>query len=262
MELQSVNQLVNANFDIENITVLSCEYQAGKVIEYKMGRKNNLLHIVTFGTREYFVYGERITVSAGEIIFIPKGTVYRTWTPEICKGTGICFDMTGKQKVTLKRGVYVRPGSKIIGDEIKSMEARYISAPCAFVPLKAHLFNILFAFATNTASIADYELIKPALEYISGHFCESEKVEVYASLCNMSESYFRRKFVSCMGMSPIEYRNAHRFSLARHLYSEGKTVDEIAQITGFYDAGFFSKAYKKTDGYHPTPIYPACINFT
>lgn len=248
MELQSINQLVNTNFDLENITVLSCEYQAGKVIEYKIGRKNNLLHIVTFGTREYLVYGERITVNAGEIILIPKGTAYKTWTPEVCKGTGICFDMTGADEVTLKKGVYVKAGSETISDEIKRMEARYISSPCAFVPLKAHLFNILYAFATNTASLADYELIKPALKYISEHFCDSEKVEVYARICNMSESYFRKKFVGCMGMTPVEYRNAHRFSLARHLYSEGKTLEEIAQITGFYDAGFFSKAYKKQTG--------------
>ena len=47
----------------------------------------------------------------------------------------------------------------------------------------------------------------------------------------MSESYFRKKFVGCMGMTPVEYRNAHRFSLARHLYSEGKTLEEIYEGT-------------------------------
>ena len=57
----------------------------------------------------------------------------------------------------------------------------------------------------------------------------------------MSESYFRKKFVGCMGMTPVEYRNVHRFSLARHLYSEGKTLEEIAQITGLTVNGVKSR---------------------
>ena len=251
MMMQNFSQLIYSDFDLKNITVTPCIFEAGDRVEYKHGRKNNLLHIVTFGTRYYHVNGREFEVDAGSIIFIPKGTKYRTYTKEKCGGTGICFDMAGETEVFLPPDVYTdwRIEPSTIALQIQKMEALYLKSPTSVTAFKSMLFKMLYLLAKDEKhSESDYQLIKPALDYIALHFTDNMKTAEYAALCNLSESYFRKKFTQCMGISPIKYRNELRFALARRLYSSGNTLHQIAELTGFYDAGFFSKAYKRHTG--------------
>lgn len=251
MMIQSFSQLINTDFDIKNITVTPYTFEPFNKVEYKHGRKNNLLHIVTFGTRYYNINGIKFKVDKGNIIFIPKGTKYTTFTKEKCIGTGICFDMIGKSDIILPPNVYTdwQIDSSRVFEYVNRMERLYTTSPTSVLTFKAILFKLVHILATgDQCSKKDYLLIKPAIDYISLHFTENQKISEYASLCNISESYFRKKFVKCIGVSPIEYRNNLRFALARCLYNQGKTLQEIAETTGFYDAGFFSKSYKKQTG--------------
>lgn len=249
--IQSFLQLVSTDFDLKNITVTPFVFEPFSKVEYKSGRRNNLLHIVTSGTRYYNINGRKLEVDTGNIIFIPKGTKYITFTKEKCVGTGICFDMTGEEDITLPPDVYTdwMADRSLVFDCIDKMTQIYTLSPTSVLALKALLFKVLHLLAQGEKrSKKDYRIISPAVDYIALHFTENHKVSEYAALCNISESHFRKTFVKCMGVSPVQYRNELRFSLARHLYSEGKTLQEIAELTGFYDAGFFSKAYKKQTG--------------
>ena len=251
MNVQSFSQLINTDFDLKNITVTPYTFEPCNTVEYKNGRKNNLLHFVTYGTRRYNVDGREFDVQNGDVIFIPKGTVYSCFTQKGCSGIGVCFDMWEKEDVLFSKDVYVcgKTESGKIAEYIRKMTEEYCNAPSGIVMLKALLLRAIYAFAKAfEGSETDYTIIKPALDFIAEHFCENLPVSDYATVCNISESYFRKKFCSCMGISPIEYRNELRFIKARSLYSQGKTLSEIAEITGFYDAGFFSKIYKKSTG--------------
>lgn len=251
MIVQSFLQLINTDFDLKNITVTPYTFEPFNNIEYKHGRKDNLLHIVTYGTRYYSINGREFKVDEGNIIFIPKGTKYSTYTKGKCVGTGICFDMTGKDDVILPPEVYTdwKTDSALVFECIDRMEKIYAASPTSVLPIKVLLFKVIQTLAEGEKrSKKDYRIIKPAIDYISSHFTENQKVSEYAVFCNVSESYFRKLFLKCMGVSPIQYRNELRFALARKLYNEGKTLQEIAEMTGFYDAGFFSKAYKKQTG--------------
>lgn len=251
MNVQSFSQLINADFDLKNITVTPYTFAPQSKVEYKNGRKNNLFHFATRGKRHYNVGGKEFDIQSGDVIFIPKGTVYSCYTKDGGSGTGICFDMQNDGDLLFSKGVYVcnKADSIKLCGYVKKMTDIYCTTPSKTVPLKALLLSLIYDFSkAYTGFDADYELLKPALDIIAERFCENLPVSVYAAACNMSESYFRKKFASCMGLSPIEYRNEFRFIKARNLYSQGKTITEIAEITGFYDAGFFAKAYKKHTG--------------
>ena len=248
MTIENLSDLIYLDFDLKNITVTPYVFDALDRVEYKQGRKNNLLHMVTFGTRTYQVNGREFEVAAGGVILIPKGTRYCTYTKEKCSGTGICFDMAGETEHLLPPDVYIY-WQRDIAAQIQKMEELYFKLPAEITALKAILFNVLYTLARGKAhSEKDYRMIKPALDHMALHFTRNEKTAAYAALCNMSDSYFRKTFTRCMGISPIGYRNELRFSLARQLYTEGNTLQQIAERTGFYDAGFFSKAYKKHTG--------------
>ena len=67
--------------------------------------------------------------------------------------------------------------------------------------------------------------------------------------------YFRRCFKCETGMSPVEYLNDLRIEHAKHLLS-GKhysktSIADIAMRSGFSDARYFSKVFKKATGVTP-----------
>ena len=70
--------------------------------------------------------------------------------------------------------------------------------------------------------------------------------------CNMSESYFRRKFTDQYGVSPKKYLCDIRIAMAKRMLIEGlKNVSEISEQCGFASVYHFSRAFKLSVGETP-----------
>ena len=118
-----------------------------------------------------------------------------------------------------------------------------------FPELKAVIFRLIALLSEQaSAKTAEYRIIERAVEFINGRYAENLPVKSYADICNMSESYFRKKFAAYMGMSPIDYRNRCRFDKAKELYRYGRGSQEIAEQVGFCDSGYMLKLYKRKTG--------------
>ncbi|MCI8387678.1 MAG: helix-turn-helix transcriptional regulator [Clostridiales bacterium] len=252
-----INELTHTDFDIRNITSRHEDFMTGIENNYlSYGREHNLLHIVTSGKRLY-ISEERFIVPTGTIIFIPEGTRYITRALANrdcgCSGIGICFDLYGADgnKLALEQGImhdwsdYHNLFIKLFLDISQCCrESSYY-----VLRTKSLMFQLLSRLTCdNGADQLTRSIIAPALTFIAGHYCDNLPVKAYADTCNMSESYFRKKFIEYTGMSPIEYRNQLRFSEARRLYSEGLGLQEIAEVLGFSDAGYLCKLYRRRTG--------------
>ena len=110
------------------------------------------------------------------------------------------------------------------------------------------MLRLLLAIAQDVKGAPPAVLI-PAFDMLNTRYRENLSVKEYADKCHMSESHFRKKFTEYTGKSPIQYRNELRFAEARRLYLDGATMSEIANEVGFFDAGYFSKMYKKSNGH-------------
>ena len=69
---------------------------------------------------------------------------------------------------------------------------------------------------TNMSQIAT------ALDYMNKHYSETIKAGELSSLCNMSETHFRRLFESYINMPPMEYLNLIRVQKACELMKKDK----------------------------------------
>lgn len=97
-----------------------------------------------------------------------------------------------------------------------------------------------------------YSAIEPAIRMIRDKYAEAFTVDELATACNMSKYHFCRVFKALMGESAIQYLNSYRLKIANALIkSTGKTIGEIALLTGFEDASYFGKIYKKKFGKTP-----------
>ena len=93
----------------------------------------------------------------------------------------------------------------------------------------------------------------PALEKIKTDFNSGDlSVAELASLCNVSEVYFRKIFVDKFGVSPKEYIINMRINYAKELLESGMfSVAEVASFAGYTEQCHFSREFKKRIGENP-----------
>jgi len=81
-------------------------------------------------------------------------------------------------------------------------------------------------------------------------------VEKLAATAHISTTYFRRLFSLKYGTTPVKYINSLRLAHAERLLAEGRhSVEEVAYLSGFNDAKYFSRQIKKQYGVPPSKLY-------
>ena len=246
------------DLNIQNIAAYKTSFKSGYWVNYQdYGRKQHLLHFITNGYREYRLAGQCFTLEAGNLLFIPENTKYATRSfddnGKQCSGIGICFDSDlhfEEKELRVYHTAVENQQQMII--LLNNIYETYIKPTGDIFRLKSLIFQLLSVICAQSANQSSaYNLIKPALVFIQEHYAENLPVRTYSQICNLSESYFRKLFLEHTGLSPIHYRNALRLAVAKEMYQDNRSTQEIADALGFCDANYFLKIYKKVLG---TPL--------
>ena len=100
-------------------------------------------------------------------------------------------------------------------------------------------------------------MIEPAIEYLKSHLFDCHlKIDNLSRLCCISDTYFRKIFLSRFGVSPKEYVLNQRISHAKSIIESGEvdSISEASKMVGYKDALYFSKAFKKIYGISPSTV--------
>lgn len=258
MSENSPHKLLYTDFDIRNITVYPTSFANGTPTDYTQNaREKNLLHLITCGSRKFYFEGKEIDMPMNSLILIPDNTHYLSVahcsTENKCEGIGICFDifLPSGDKFQLKSGIYSNwnLSPQYYQKYVYRLQKVFQSPGYSNMEIKMYLYRLLHDLISNIIEAdSSYSMIEPAIHYLAGNYTQNCPVKAYADQCQLSESHFRKKFRECMGMSPIEYRNKLRFQTARLLYQDNKTLQEIAELTGFCDEKYFMRLYKRVHG--------------
>ena len=96
------------------------------------------------------------------------------------------------------------------------------------------------------------EQIRPGLNYIGEHYREQIKVSEIAEACSLSESYLRKLFVLCTGLTPGDYVNRIRIKQACALMKKNTcSMDEISALVGYTTVSTFNRNFIKMIGMSP-----------
>lgn len=91
-----------------------------------------------------------------------------------------------------------------------------------------------------------------AVSFLESNTDRNISVQELIGLTNMSVSTLNRHFHSATGFSPIEYHIQLRIEKAcRLIRSSQMTMGEISDATGFSDANYFSRQFRKVMGMSP-----------
>ena len=245
------------SFKAANIDIQSVSRPKGYKHSFKNGRqKHGFIYTVHGEMRDIFLNGREreICAASGELVFIPKGSVYTgIYSEEETEIRIVQFDISeGELPEYLSSPVKldIPKAGELIGDFFTPTENRSTSHPFYYL---SKLYNLLWQIdECNSHLPGKYRRLRPALTELAEHFSENQPVSYYASLCDMSEGSFRRLFREYIGTSPIEYRNQIRLQIARGRLQSGEyNVSEVAALSGFSNLSFFIRLYKKKYGYTP-----------
>lgn len=96
------------------------------------------------------------------------------------------------------------------------------------------------------------------INYIKKNYHESFTLSGLSDIANLSPNYLEKKFKERTGLPPLKYINALRLERAKFLLEHSqKSVAEIMEEVGFWDASHFSKLFKSETGYSPTKFRKA-----
>ena len=122
------------------------------------------------------------------------------------------------------------------------------------VELKSAIWRLLAYLGKETKRTYQkkFQSIAKGIELLeSNPLCEMSVAEI-ASVCNVSEGYFRRLFLEYRGETPTEFRLRLRLELAmRMLESDEATNDYIAEVAGFESATYFCRIFRRKIGMSP-----------
>lgn len=108
---------------------------------------------------------------------------------------------------------------------------------------------------TNYLPDAQFQKIKPAIEYIHNNFLSEETItaETLSKLCGVSYSYIKKLFDLKFKVSPKKYILSLKMNYACDLLRHGEySISQIAETCGYNDLYTFSHQFKITFGISPS----------
>ncbi len=113
-----------------------------------------------------------------------------------------------------------------------------------------HLNSLLEEMMKNRAPAAS--MAERAAKYIQKHFTEEIFLDNIADYCGVSPAYLSRIFSQEHGKGVLEYLTELRIRKAKELLSDtNEKIYRIAALSGYSDAVYFNKVFKKNTGMTP-----------
>ena len=120
---------------------------------------------------------------------------------------------------------------------------------------KELLFNLLYSVSTDQSLMQKNPRLKsiiPAIRYMEDNLQSTLSIDMLAEMCFMSKSTFHRRFLAEFQMPPTAYHLKMRIQKSQVLLQSGMyTVEQVAELMGFCDTGYFSRMFKKLTGITP-----------
>ena len=244
----------------DRISIVSSFTTRGKLYGKNQSRATHGFVFKIRGSTEYTSNGKRYVANEGEVVFLPQGSQYEYVTvgdDPFYTSINFVGDI-GKSEIKvyslhhfLGTNFIYNSFSKLLKFGTDSEKFKCISVFYDFLSYISTLEN------TTDSDTRNYKLIEPAIEYLKNNIFNSGlKIDRLHSMCGISDTYFRRIFLSEFNINPKEYVLAERLSHAKTIIEDGDfdSIKEVAESCGYDDSLYFSKAFKKHFGYSPSDI--------
>ena len=243
--------------EMKSLGVTSAFYRKSKRSGEMKDRRVAAFNIRISGEIEFCFEDKTIRVKEGEMIYLPKGSNYKTrliseesafivinlsedFFPGLPKLYSLENFPQSYQAFTTFGDLWNFGNT---GDRYRCLSLLY--ELCSFVYKYENL-----KYHDKKKSM----VIEPAIEYLKDHIYDTNlKIDGLHQLCGISHTYFRKLFIKRFAMSPKNYVVEKRLSHAKNIIDSGEmdSVKQLALSVGYQDPLYFSKAFKAKYGISP-----------
>lgn len=267
MKLQTVDELVNQNFNPVFVNALQQHWRTTKLFHCIGTPKKQNLFLLLDGCKITYTDKENNTfvANSGDIVYTPIGSEYKAQLSD--------FQDSNSHTIGINFFLYDEKGESIIlSDKItifrnsqnRALPFLFRQALCydanpVLFRNRIILMEILGSLVTYTFQKEVSAPIAKVLRYMAEHIEENPTITELAAFSNVSEVYFRKQFKSCIGMTPIEYRNSLRLDRARSYLEYGDiSIQEISDTLGYSTVSHFIKVFKNRYLHSPLKYRKLC----
>ncbi len=116
-----------------------------------------------------------------------------------------------------------------------------------------HLQELLKACRMDPRASPGHARLEKVVQMIRSHYPRSLSIEELAAVHSSSVSYLCRAFKAAYDTTPIDFLNRYRISVAQSLLLDSsRSIQEIAELTGYAHANYFCTAFRRQTGCSPT----------
>lgn len=217
------------------------------------------------GNGYVLIDGERIEVTAGDIVFVNPECVHYTGTETEMQYTAVIIKAEFFRFADIDYNSVVFE-KKIRSDRMEQLLSGVLAAYgengriCRKARLQSALLNLLIELREyHTVSQehkkirADvFSQVKNAISYIHSNFSRKITLDMLASEVHFDKFTLSRHFKAITGQTVVEYINNIRCEQAKELIRNGIPVSEAAVRCGFNNMSFFTKTFKEFTGKLPS----------
>lgn len=213
-------------------------------------RSYDSISIRTRGSAYFKTDKEKIKVSPGDILYIPKNECYSQYTDgeTILAVHFVNYSFKKDNKIELMK----IDDKEYIENLLLQMYEIWKEQGLGYRYRCVSLLYSLLYYLNKESREKSYngsinKRLQIAVNYVHANYrTENICISHLSKMCAVSQTYFRRMFKETYGVSPSEYIINLRLEYATHLLqSKLYTISEVGEKCGFNDSKYFSRLFKK-----------------
>ena len=245
------------NFNLYDIK-LDCAFEISwkKSTAYAKARKFDALSYRINGSALYRHGEKEYTANKNDIVFIPAGYDY---TITANKSEDVLVAHFYLENSNLDEMMVFTPKNPDIFERLFYEISRVWRTKATGYRHKMHSLFYKILEQIEIQEEQQNSILKPkklqlALDYMHEGFNSPQMtIEAVAKHAGVSTVYLRRLFRDAFGKNPLSYLNDMRIEHAISLLKTGYySIQDVATLSGFNDAKYFSSIYKKIAGHSPS----------
>jgi AraC-like DNA-binding protein len=202
-------------------------------------------------------------LAAGDTLLVLVPHNHRYWLDKGARWEYFWISMNGEEALRIHRLILSAAGPILklqteTVDHLADLSLRLTRE--ATTPARASAIAYEAAMALyddvfgSHAVAADRSVMQPVIDYINARLEQPLPVGELAEVSGLSRAHFSRTFAESEGLPPAEFVLQQRMQRAAKLLTATAflPIKEIAIMTGFDDANYFSKVFRRTYGINPT----------
>ncbi|MDP3195180.1 AraC family transcriptional regulator [Tabrizicola sp.] len=208
--------------------------------------------------------GARYRLHMGQTMLVTMPHAHRYWLERGGHWEYFWFILSGREALRLARevlavaGPVLQPGPE---GEARLAEACHALLTGSFSPAQAAVLGYqALAVLHDTAFAGEGAVPRAALApeltrvlaHVEANLGGDLRVDALAQLAGLSRAHFVRRFAAEVGVPPSDHVFARRMDRVERLLTASEMkIAEIAQATGFAEANYLAKAFRRHRGISP-----------